>query len=93
MWGRKNFYFGDNISVGVKDLDLAVAWYQEKLGLRLTPLKSEDFEAFLAFAKDGQTGLRSWLFRQGRPRRTSKDTLFSSRRKLRQLTRRLRQKE
>jgi hypothetical protein len=41
MWGRKNFYFGDNISVGVRDLDLAVAWYQEKLGLHLTPLKSE----------------------------------------------------
>jgi catechol 2,3-dioxygenase-like lactoylglutathione lyase family enzyme len=40
MWGGKNFYFGDNISVGVKNLDLAVAWYQDKLGLRLTPVKS-----------------------------------------------------
>jgi catechol 2,3-dioxygenase-like lactoylglutathione lyase family enzyme len=57
MWGRKNFYFGVNISVGVRDLDLAVAWYQEKLGLHLTPLKSEDFEAFLAFAKSDETGL------------------------------------
>ena len=57
MWGRKHFYFAENISVGVKDLDRAVTWYQEKLGLRLTPLKSEDVEAFLAFAKDDDTGL------------------------------------
>jgi catechol 2,3-dioxygenase-like lactoylglutathione lyase family enzyme len=57
MWGRKTFYFGDNISVGVRDLDRAIAWYQEKLGLRLTPLTSEDFEAFLGFSKDDQTGL------------------------------------
>src|SRR6266849_7990725 len=57
MWDRKHFYFGDNISVGVKDLDRAVAWYQEKLGLRLTPLKSEDFEVFLALAKDDDIGL------------------------------------
>ncbi len=57
MWGAKNFYFGDNISLGVRDLRRAVAWYQEKLGLRLTPLKSEDFEAFLSFSKDDDTGL------------------------------------
>ncbi len=57
MWGRKDFYFGDNISVGVKDLDRAVAWYEEKLGLQLTPLKSEDFGAFLALAKDDETGV------------------------------------
>ena len=57
MWGKKHFYFGDSISVGVRNLDHAVSWYQEKLGLRLTPLKSEDFDAFLAFANDDQTGL------------------------------------
>jgi catechol 2,3-dioxygenase-like lactoylglutathione lyase family enzyme len=57
MWGAKTFYFGDNISIGVRDLDRAIAWYQEKLGLRLTPLKSEDFSAFLAFAKDGDIGV------------------------------------
>jgi catechol 2,3-dioxygenase-like lactoylglutathione lyase family enzyme len=57
MWGRKNFYFGDNISVGVKDLDRAVAWYKDKLGLHLTPLKSEDFGAFMSFAKNGEIGL------------------------------------
>jgi catechol 2,3-dioxygenase-like lactoylglutathione lyase family enzyme len=57
MSGGKSFYFGDNISLGVRNLDRAVAWYQEKLGLRLTPLQSEDFEAFLAFAKDDETGL------------------------------------
>jgi catechol 2,3-dioxygenase-like lactoylglutathione lyase family enzyme len=55
--GRRNFYFGDNIAVGVRDLGRAVTWYQEKLGLRLTPLKSEDFETFLALAKDDETGL------------------------------------
>jgi catechol 2,3-dioxygenase-like lactoylglutathione lyase family enzyme len=57
MWGGKNFYFGDNVSVGVRDVSKAVAWYQEKLGLRLTALTSEDFDAFLAFAKDDETGL------------------------------------
>ncbi|PYT41248.1 MAG: hypothetical protein DMG47_17765, partial [Acidobacteria bacterium] len=57
MWGRKTFYFGDNISVGVRDIGRAVAWYEEKLGLRLTPLTSEDFDAFLAFSKDEGTGL------------------------------------
>ena len=57
MWGGKNFYFGDNISVGVKNLDLAVAWYQDKLGLRLTPVKSEDFDAFLSFGKKDEIGL------------------------------------
>jgi catechol 2,3-dioxygenase-like lactoylglutathione lyase family enzyme len=57
MWGRKNFYFGDNISVGVKDLDRAIAWYQDKLGLKLTPLKSEDFDAFLSFGKEDEIGL------------------------------------
>ena len=57
MWGGKNFYFGDNVSVGVRNLDSAIVWYQEKLDLRLTPLKSEDFEAFLSFSKDDDVGL------------------------------------
>jgi catechol 2,3-dioxygenase-like lactoylglutathione lyase family enzyme len=57
MWGGKKFYFGDNISVGVRDLNRAVAWYQEKLGLCLTPLKSEDISAFLSFARDDDIGL------------------------------------
>jgi len=57
MWGRKSFYFGDNVSVGVRDLGRAVAWYQEKLGLRLTPLTSEDFDAFLGLSKDDDEGL------------------------------------
>jgi catechol 2,3-dioxygenase-like lactoylglutathione lyase family enzyme len=57
MWGGNSFYFGDNISVGVRDLERAVAWYQEKLGLRLTPLKSEDYDAFLALARNDEVGL------------------------------------
>jgi catechol 2,3-dioxygenase-like lactoylglutathione lyase family enzyme len=57
MWGRRNFYFGDNISVGVRDLSRAVTWYKEKLGLCLAPLKSEDFGALLSFAKDDEIGL------------------------------------
>jgi catechol 2,3-dioxygenase-like lactoylglutathione lyase family enzyme len=57
MWGRKNFNFGDNISVGVRSLDNAVAWYKEKLGLRLSPLKLEDCDALLVFSKDDEIGL------------------------------------
>jgi catechol 2,3-dioxygenase-like lactoylglutathione lyase family enzyme len=57
MWGRNNFYFGDNISVGVRDLSRAITWYQEKLGLRLTPLESEDFNALLALSKNDDTGI------------------------------------
>ncbi len=57
MWGRKNFYVGDNVSVGVRDVSKAVAWYQEKLELRLTPLTSEDFDVFLGFSKDDEIGL------------------------------------
>ena len=57
MWGRNTFYFGDNISVGVRDLSRAAAWYKDKLGLRLTPLKSEDFDAFLSLSKNDETGL------------------------------------
>lgn len=65
MWGAKKFYFGDNISVGVRDLNRAVSWYQEKLGLRLTPFKSEDYDAFLSFEKDGDTGLALVLIPPG----------------------------
>jgi catechol 2,3-dioxygenase-like lactoylglutathione lyase family enzyme len=57
MWGRKTFYFGDNVSIGVRDVGRAVSWYQDKLGLRLTPLTSEDFAAFLGFSKDDEIGL------------------------------------
>lgn len=65
MWGRKNFYFGDNISVGVKDLDGAIAWYEEKFGLKRTPQKSEDFDAFLAIGKKDETGLALCLIPPG----------------------------
>jgi catechol 2,3-dioxygenase-like lactoylglutathione lyase family enzyme len=67
MWGGKKFYFGDSISVGVRDLDTAITWYQEKLGLRLTPLKSEDFSAFLAFAKDDDIGVALVAILAGEP--------------------------
>lgn len=65
MWGTKLFYFGDNIAVGVRDLPHAVAWYQEKLGLRLTPNKSEDYSAFLAFDKKDQAGVALVLIPPG----------------------------
>ena len=45
MLGSKNLYFADNISVGVRDLGRVIAWYQQKLGRKLTTLKSEDFDA------------------------------------------------
>jgi catechol 2,3-dioxygenase-like lactoylglutathione lyase family enzyme len=57
MWGGKNFYFGDNISVGVRDLNNAVAWYKEKLGLRVSPLQLEDCDALLVLSKEDETGL------------------------------------
>jgi catechol 2,3-dioxygenase-like lactoylglutathione lyase family enzyme len=57
MWGSKDFYFGDNISVGVRDRERAITWYQGKLALKLTPLQSEDFDAFLSFTKKDEVGL------------------------------------
>lgn len=57
MLGSATFYFGDSISVGVRDLARAIAWYQEKLGLRLTPIKSEEFDAFLALSENDKVGL------------------------------------
>jgi hypothetical protein len=57
MWGTRSFYFGDNVSVGVRNLDSAVAWYKEKLGLRQSPLKFEDCDALLMFSKDDEIGL------------------------------------
>ena len=65
MLGARNFYFGDSISVGVRDLDRAIAWYQEKLKLRLTAIKSEDFEALLAFNKEDQDGVALVLMPPG----------------------------
>jgi catechol 2,3-dioxygenase-like lactoylglutathione lyase family enzyme len=66
MWGVRNFYFGGgSISVGVRNLSGAIAWYQEKLRLRLTPIKSEDFEALLAFGKDDEDGLALVLIPPG----------------------------
>jgi len=52
MWGTRTFYFGDRLAVGVRDLQRAIAWHQEKLKLRLTPFESEDYEALLSFDKD-----------------------------------------
>ena len=57
MFDKNKFYFGDNISVGVRDVSKAIAWYQEKLGLRLSPHKFEGCDALLVFTKDDQTGL------------------------------------
>lgn len=57
MWGGKNFYFGDNISVGVRDPGNAIAWYKEKLGLRVSSLQLEDCDALLVLSKEDETGL------------------------------------
>jgi catechol 2,3-dioxygenase-like lactoylglutathione lyase family enzyme len=65
MWGARNFYFGGGISVGVRDVERAATWYQEKLRLRRTPLKSEDFEALLAFEKDDKEGVALVLIPPG----------------------------
>jgi catechol 2,3-dioxygenase-like lactoylglutathione lyase family enzyme len=68
MWGTRTFYFGDRIAVGVRDLQRAIAWYQEKLKLRLTPFKSEDYEALLCFDKEDSIPSYS----RKRPRRHTK---------------------
>jgi len=66
MWGVRNFSFGGgSISVGVRDVGRAITWYQEKLKLRLTPIKSEDFEALLAFDKEDQDGVALVLIPPG----------------------------
>jgi len=65
MWGTKSFYFGESISVGVRNLQTAIAWYQEKLRLKLTALKSEDFEALLSFGKEDDTGVALVLIPPG----------------------------
>jgi catechol 2,3-dioxygenase-like lactoylglutathione lyase family enzyme len=57
MWGRKHFCFGDNITVGVRDLDRAVHWYQEKLGLRRADAPGDEVDALLVLSKDDETGL------------------------------------
>ena len=65
MWGRKSFYFGDNISVGVRDLQRAVNWYQEKLSLRLSSLKVQDCDALLSFDRDDSIGVALMVIRPG----------------------------
>jgi catechol 2,3-dioxygenase-like lactoylglutathione lyase family enzyme len=57
MFGRKHFYFGDNITVGVRNLDLAIQWYQEKLGLRRADVPGEEVDALLVLSKDADAGL------------------------------------
>lgn len=65
MWGAKTFYFGDSISVGVKELPRAIAWYREKLGLRLTSSRSEDYAALLSFDNKDETGVALVLIPPG----------------------------
>jgi hypothetical protein len=65
MWGRKSFYFGDNISVGVRDLQRAVNWYPEKLSLRVSSLKAQDCDALLSFDRDDPIGLALMVIRPG----------------------------
>ena len=55
--GSQSFYFGDNITVGVRDLGRAIAWYEEKLGLRVKPVQSEKFDAFLVISENDELGL------------------------------------
>ena len=65
MWEARTFYFGDSISVGVRDLQRATTWYQEKLKLKLTPFKSEDYEVLLSFDKDDEIGVALCLIPPG----------------------------
>ena len=65
MRGAGSFYFGDSIAVGVRDLNRAIAWYQEKLGLKLTPIKCEEFDALPAFDKKEEIGVARVLIPPG----------------------------
>jgi catechol 2,3-dioxygenase-like lactoylglutathione lyase family enzyme len=63
MWGGKHFYFGDNITVGVRDLDSAIRWYQEKLGLRRSEVYAgDDVDALLVLSKNDDVGLGLVVF-------------------------------
>lgn len=62
MFGRRHFYFSDNITVGVKDLDRAIEWYQEKLGLRRGDFAGDEVDALLVLSKDDETGLGLVVF-------------------------------
>jgi len=48
MWLFKPFFFDSTISVGVRDLDQAVAWYKAKLGLARCPFHLAECDAYLA---------------------------------------------
>lgn len=73
MWGSQPFYFGDSISVGVRDLQRSIEWYKEKLKLQLTRFPSEDYDALLSFDKEDEMGLVLALIPLERPKRTSKN--------------------
>lgn len=72
MWGSQPFYFGDSISVGVRDLQRSIEWYKEKLKLQLTRFPSEDYDALRSFDKEDEMGLALALIPLERPKRTSK---------------------
>jgi catechol 2,3-dioxygenase-like lactoylglutathione lyase family enzyme len=57
VWGGKHFYFADNITVGVKNLDQAVSWYRENLGLHRAANHTEEVDELLVLGKDDDTGL------------------------------------
>ena len=62
MWGRQHFYFGDNITVGVRDLAQSIGWYQEKLGLRRSNLSAPEVDALLVLSTDDDIGLGLVVF-------------------------------
>jgi|SRR5579862_4010461 len=57
MWGRRHFYFGDSISVGVKDVARAIAWYSDKLGLLRSGVKSDEYDELLTLNKSDEVGV------------------------------------
>lgn len=65
MWGSQPFYFGDSISVGVRDLQRSIEWYKEKLKLQLTRFPSEDYDALRSFDKEDEMGLALALIPPG----------------------------
>lgn len=83
MWGSQPFYFGDSISVGVRDLQRSVEWYKEKLKLQLTRVPSEDYDALRSFDKKTKWALhwRLSLWRDQNERRKTSDLVCAKNRK------------
>lgn len=54
MWGRTHFTSDGSVAAEVRNLDAAIEWYKEKLGLRYcsTKLPKDEGDAVLGYSSD-----------------------------------------